>query len=67
MSGPQPQRRPPGVGVSRQVAAPVGENQGAHHPGGGTGDGEEGGSGAAGGRPLLLTASSFLSGARGGV
>lgn len=60
MSGRQPQRRPPGVGVSRQVAAPVGENQGARHPGGGTRDGEEGGSGAdgrpAGGFPLLLTA-----------
>lgn len=58
MSGRQPQRRPPGVGVSRQVAAPVGEDQGARHPGGGARDGEEGGSGGgrlAGGVPLLLT------------
>lgn len=55
MSGRQPQRRPPGVGVSRQVAAPVGENQGARHPGGGARDGEEGGSGAARSFLLLLT------------
>lgn len=28
------------VGISRQIPASVGEDQGAHHPGGGTGDGE---------------------------
>lgn len=40
MSGHQPQRRSPGVFVSRQVPASVGADQGAHHPGGGAGDGE---------------------------
>lgn len=44
VSDHQPQRRPPGVGLPRQVPASVGEDQGAHHPGGGEGDGEDGGS-----------------------
>lgn len=42
MSGHQPQRRSPGVVVSRQVAASLGADQGTHHPGGGAGDGELG-------------------------
>lgn len=40
MSEPQPQRRPRRVFISRQVDASVGENQRAHHPGGGEGDGK---------------------------
>ena len=45
VSDHQPQRWPHCVVISRQIPAPVGEDQGAHHPGGGTGDGEVGGRG----------------------
>lgn len=45
----QSERRPLGVVLSRQIPAPVGEDEGAHHPGGGAGDGE-GGGGRGGGR-----------------
>lgn len=40
MSGHQPKRRPPRVVISRQVPASLGEDEGAHHPGGRKGDGE---------------------------
>ena len=40
VSDHQPKRWPHCVVISRQIPAPVGEDQGAHHPGGGTGDGE---------------------------
>lgn len=49
MSDHQPQRRPHRVLVPRQVPAPVGEDEGAHHPGGGAGDGENLGAGGEGG------------------
>lgn len=40
VSDHQPKRWPHCVVISRQIPAPVGEDQGAHHPGGGAGDGE---------------------------
>lgn len=39
VSNHQPERGPYCVVLSRQVPAAVGEDQGAHHPGGGAGDG----------------------------
>lgn len=40
MSDHQPKRRSHCVVIPRQIPASVGEDQGAHHPGGGARDGE---------------------------